>query len=1592
VDENIIGSDGAFVTIDELQEGVWYNSSILNHYDSHYLKFNVPYDSSRPCPILTIEFQQEVGTLSAFISARQIPNNAFYDFTHAFYAYSMLAICPSQPQFYYGMWYVYINNQAGRSTNIYGMRFTLTQSPTCKAPPTVNVDALPSSVGSRWIDDGVLVPVVSAGVGWAYYNLYSEGRCANFSAAVYRTVFTDGTPSIFVSANNNMKPNDQNLATVDWYAFRLVDVFVNIQYCNPDPSATYNIFYIGIKLQGSLGNHQFVATTNQYQASMPLTSLAYYQSRLELAYSASPSLVCEDAVFSCTFFSFKGCENAGIGCCKYFGPATPEEHAQAIWPWNSGDNSVAGFHLGINWVDMQPLVAGKLAWSLLLEWSDATTRNVITTVDPGKCNITLGGGFHNARYEPLQLKSLSFEPKPMTCDYSEYERITNKMEATVATYVEMKENVNDLALQQVRVVIDSWQDAYIACKELVTESYISLAPEYTQDNVYICTKFPNSAAWLADPCCNKLLLSTTSCRPTAVSRLLPISGSVNRAATSGRCANPECAATSVQTFLETTHNADDEATGCQDSLSRLASVEKSTDLLVFTTQCQALIESADMLGARCTSSADCYNGAACDSFTGRCQHVPDDVLDCMANRINFDTALGLFSMWGLTGKPDPASLLDAFRDHWLRPLCTGPHSLAYRTGFHYQRTLLGCVDYCLLENMEPYCVDSSKSRTAACMIPSFCDRAANVSVCYRYWSPTFEDEQGCLDSKICNWRANSSYPCPEGGLDDCEADCLAGSPNVCLDCSRDIAGTCLEIDWINSQSRCDQGLCTTDDSITDPAACALAGTCSAKCVGCDQSQCVATGTCSDYNDFKTLADLGNTGVCLKNRDWNGVSYTCSAGWTLKGWACAKMDASITDTTCPSQATGAFWYEFASSPTECTTNAGYGCYSTTSKMWWMRNQTECAICPDCVWKPRYTWSGGVWTPGRIQSLRWDTRRYYTPTSYSPAVDYSRATRDVNAAITRDFAYAYYTDSLCRYDSVNGLVKSIVCDCNTDDKSQCFEKRDQAAIGSTQVCPYQTRTMGTSVAIVHISNTVVSPSQGCQTVEIAATSVGKYQVPPDHSVTHALFSKIEKNPYLIVVNEHEAVVGQLVSDAATMTFDFEPATPIRLCVFVQDFIAIDKAATIYTFAQVQDDSSIQVLAGASEYTRVDLQTSNSTRLEVCTDISQSGTYFAVAVVPNYKKLDPSPNAETIASVCIYVALLCFAVVQAILLVLDRDRQKLLPFKLCALFVVAVNCVVRIIYMVPPKDAFKKGSESIAFIVFELPTFLYFSVFTVIMYLWILVVINTRHFGKRSAMNEKKPVLRLLFIMMNVFMYFVFVVFIFLVAILPQATKKSPCFLGNLDSAVTSIERTIKIAYWIFQLVVSVLLAIGFLVAAIGLLRIVASLNSRDLGRQERYSKRKARRAAAADVQMIIITVVAFVCVIFLLVRSSIFLNVAVNSSTLHVIVFCILEVVPQAMLVFYLHPFRCFRETGRKSTSGSSSKGNSSTASKTPSYTRGSKAETPSNDDTNAEADAAEMDDVESSGGSNDSDSDTPTARTLVKNGKPAPSGTSSSDSP
>lgn len=1407
-------------------------------------------------------------------------------------------------------------------------------TPNCIQQPAVNWTAIPPAANpSGWpfphaiLEDGIPFyfstippgkPLPLNPSGEIFFKFYAEGRCNNFSIASYKNFSTMGDAPLLVSVDHQY-PRINGFDTVQWFSAIAGDKLVDVAYCNPNPNATYNVYYIGVVTQGFLGVYSLVATTQRYFPPAPLSSFAYSQPVYDLAYGALPTMTCDKGTYNCTNFQFSGCTNSPIGCCYIMSPLPAEENPQPFLPWNPTDNSVGFFPFSISWTDVQPLVPGKLVVKMEMSWSSSsTTRYYNSIADPSTCRLTLGQKFVDRLGAPVVLSPLSFQPKNTSCDYDEYLSIINNIDTLMKSYLQADTNdVRALALQQVRIVIATFNDVYAACQQQV-QAFTVAIPQFDYASVYICGSPSWTPQWFTDPCCNPVLGNSEACLPSSVAYPLPFNATTNSTLVSDQCANSQCSLTAIDTYIDTSTKIESASSGCLPSFSSRASLSTSNNLLAFITTCQDLVEGPSLQGRKCSSSADCWNNASCLPDTRLCNHTSDDVLNCLATGIDRNTALNLFNIWGVGGDPTVEDIQTQFAAHWIQSLCVGPYALDYRKGFRYTVILPSCQDTCLLEGMEPYCEDVSKWNTPSCVVPTACIRTpANPTLCSRNWLPLSNDLYGCSNSKICNWRNSTYNPCPPLAT-NCESLCVNSSLsfNVCLDCSQAIDGACLEMPSIIDEGRCNEGWCTANDSITDPVACSNSGTCSLTgCPTCnDKTTCEASGVCSDQTDFHSLVTAGRNSACILPKVYGWLAslypgYICPTGTTQVTIGC--LNASITtEANCSALSPLAKWYSLATNASTCSSSAGFGCYSAGA--FTLMNSTECALCQSCVWKPYYTWSTGVWTQGYIQPLQWQPRQYYSAAAPAPAVDYSLVSSQVEAALSHDLSSAYYTDGLCRYDSVAGLTQSVLCDCGGGGDT-CFAASSASPVGTLIICPYQAQNFTTLVASIYITDTDVpvqtsaNGSNTCQNISIAATSVGKYQVPPDFSVTHPLFSKIQSNAYLVVTNSHNAVVGQLISDAATIALSFVPTQPILFCMQPVGYIDIDPSTVVWTIAKLQSDNTIQVFDDAIP---VNIQSDNATT-QVCGYLSDTGgTFFAVAVLPNWQSVTSNPSGETIASFVLYLVLLSFAILQAVLLLADRENQRLLSFKLVSLFVVVLNACVRAVYILPPKNSFGTGTDSIQFLVYELPTFLYFSVFTVIEYLWLTVILRTKMLGNRRATQRHRRILLNCLVGANVFMYAVFVVFIYLLAILPEKTSPSPCYLGNLDSAIPEIEQSIRVAYWTFQMVVSVLLSLGFIATTGGLLYLVSQTAKI---RQSRTSNRQGSASwLAANVQLIIITVVAFVCVVFLLVRCILFLDVAINRGTLKVIVFCVLEVIPQAMLVFYLHPFRCFTEASTSTT--------------------------------------------------------------------------------
>ena len=1638
-----------------LTEGVWFNSTITDVFVSQYFKFDVPASLASSCPIITVEIQTQIGEIATYVSAQTIPNLGNNDFARPGTGVSNLVICPTQPNFFYGTYYVTMQSQQ-YDLNIYAIRYTIAPSPTCLATSAASISAhanYPSAPGSTWLQDGIKNEIeVPANTlqQYEYFQLYTEGQCAFVSAAVHSTVGTDMLSSLYVIANDDIRANETSVARVasSWTIPHVATASINFRYCNPSATATSNIFYIGVKFGQTLKlndsetegsrSFQLVATAQQYTPAVPLTSFGYLQSKIDLSFGAAPTITCGTAQSRCQRYAYELCIADYIGCCDAFFPIPPEEEVQAVWPWNPADTTVPiSFYGEILWQGMQPLVEGKLAWAIYMH---SRTPNGFTVVmptdDPSSCSVELAGRLVNSAGQLPNEAVIAFSQlKSNPCDLEEFQKIDDAMDESITQMLspQSKLEIATLALHQLELTITSWDDDYDSCKNQMA-NFANLTVEYvTSYPGQFCTSRAGSDDWLANPCCNPELWATKKCTTTTVNRLVHPDGVMDIPKIEKQCASPTCALSYVDSYLDNMHHLVNERAGCLHTYYQVANPGIFANAQEFSIGCRRTVDPTYTMASVCVNDNDCFGAATCNATTKRCNNTEDLLLECIAKAVPLDTAVALYNMWGIEGEPTADNMLNGpiktypgsaespvtveapaisaatkypnsiLAVKWFDQQCVGPTARLFRAGYQYARADPTCVDDCLVQGLEPFCLHHTAN--GACPLPTICNRDANgsTSVCHRTWVPVELDLEGCASSEICNWRANETYPCvPQENQSECAAKCESSihSDQVCLDCSRSILGTCLEVSTITDATTCNQGLCATDTTSSD---CASTGVCTLPCgagsaidptvsplypnsySGCaSQAACESSRRCSDFEMYAPLSSTQD-GICLLPFSWLGFYSSCPTGWTSTTYTCANFSQSLTEANCAASEPGAYWYTFSTSEDTCTGDQSVqACFWTVYNFWTARTEDQCDATVGMVWTSPFTWKSGNWTAGYVQPLVWTDRAMIKPNEVRTSFDYQRVYDDVRGAAAQQFSYAYYTNSLCRFGATADLISVVVCNCQTDGGSKCFDVEDKDDFsdkpnGQALICPYQSRTLSTQSAQVTVPATAMPTSTPCTTLNISSTPIGTYATPADSSAARPLFSKDSKNPFLVIENDYAATVGQIMSEAIIVSYDFTTQAEMQLCIFLKN-LTVEDGLTVYRIAKLHSDKSIRVVDDKRITVEIversnaeTVRDLNSTSEEMCGFITEPGTYFAAIVIPDYLTEASKMSAQSIASLIFYIALFFFAAMQLVLLILDRDRQRLLPFKIVALSIIMLTVIARII-AIQPNNIFSRGDESVEFIVYELPTFFYFSVFTVIVYLWLLVVITTNNFGNRRALDMKRPLIRHVFISLNLVMYAIFIVFIYLLAILPGYDSSSPCFKGDFSNTTSKTARSIKIAYWVVQLVISLTLALGFASAAVLLLRIVQRLRGRNLGRtngsrttegttgsrtrsgtgshtgsrtdedsiemngnshhshhsstgggdhHHGHSRGAPSPRTAAGIQMIIITTVAITCIVFLVIRAAVFLYYAYAGGGLPVIVFCLLEVIPQTMLVFYLHPFRCFREAGRSSTTSKGSRGSRST---------------------------------------------------------------------
>lgn len=1495
--------DESNLNITVLHEGIWTYGSSTG--DTVYYKFEVPVDSTVPCPVVRLDAQTQVGAMSVFISPGEIPTATSTTWNVPYNGKDHTIFCPFSPLVVYGTYYVSMISQITSAYNSWGLRVSITNAETCPTNTTA-----PPDTSSDWIQSGQAVSLAMSTLDIKYFRLFyvlpeakvaAGQRCFSFSASIIGTeIGTNG--DIFASLTETQPSSSTN---PEWVAATDIDDSLTAYICLP-PGNDSIVIYVGVynRATSSFG-YLLTATTKEEISKIALDQLLYSQSSFSLNYGATPKLICDNQVFTCRAPPSATCSSSSSGCCYLFRNLAPTSEPNPLMPWNAFDTSIPEIWL-IPWRDAGNLVSGKLVWSLYRSISDPTSGSEYAYTDPASCYIELGDLIVNSRNEKLT-GNITFKAKTAKCDATNYNAKVKSIRGIVDDMSTMTDYYS-LALSQLRLNLLSMSDEILGCDPLFKELTAQTNSTREFETLAACFSDVGTPAWGSDPCCNRTLALSSCCASARDN--VSFSSYVTPTDTSAStrlCANPECANRAIETFISSESSIGNLQNGCASQFQASASVALKASLEAAASVCLAQLLTPELRGLPCLNDSSC-NGAVCLPLTMRCNHSLEDVTNCIAESIDPTVARTLYNSWGNTTTPVLTNnTVELIHANAYTTECSGNEAIRYLTAYHYRTLDANCVDTC---SEEPVCIDSS------CLVENACNSTVTTAACSRYWVLVEADNAACLDHTECNWMS-----CATGqSSDDCRSACLDSSlsASTCTNCTGD---HCVEVPGFN-QTRCAEGACNLDVSLSPADCLALGGVCSVSCTDCvTENGCNSHGSCSDAAELAPiLATLGRTdGVCVLPFTFNADGAYCADNTTSQIPSGCVSQIYGTEEECTNASLTYVWEVLATTRAECM---AIGTYCKNERgINLPLTADECSLCSTASVASYYTWTVGVWTSARVQQLSWVERQWYNPLTLADGLNIALLQDDIESAVADVLTFPFITEALCRYTTSYSVAGSLVCDCTSNDNTSCFSSISNQRVGANRACPGIESSVNTRVATLQVFKDSFPAGSTCQLVEIYSTAASEYELDESHSLSSAIFQSSPTNSFWVVERHglKDVAIGQIASGAVNVTFgEFDRlAGRVWLCIYVESDIDIAGVAKEWSLAELVDGTVLAFYPS---------KTINATDTMVCDYINETGSYFATKLVYDYQNEEEdsvSNRRQARAGAVLYFATVLFAIVQGTVLIINWQKEKIVRLKIVFVVLVGLNSLVRGIYMLVPASAFT-GNESIQFIIFELPSFLFFSVFLSIIYLWVNVTLKASQWRKRKGfLGDAETVSRNLFIVANIVLYAIFIVFMFLISILPSIEKASVCFLGAQNNSIrnSSFYRT-KLAYWVIVSALCVIISVGFLIGASSLLKLVLSVERTGVNKHSQGGHRSRRMN-----KLILITIVAVVCTIFLLIRSGLFLYTAITSKSINTILFVLLEVVPSCGLLYYLRPYFLISMFKSSKTSSRSS-ADSATASATP----------------------------------------------------------------
>lgn len=586
----------------------------------------------------------------------------------------------------------------------------------------------------------------------------------------------------------------------------------------------------------------------------------------------------------------------------------------------------------------------------------------------------------------------------------------------------------------------------------------------------------------------------------------------------------------------------------------------------------------------------------------------------------------------------------------------------------------------------------------------------------------------------------------------CSVDCLLAEP-VCTSFLQ-LEGVCQFL----SEAACDSADGAVNDgsgcfstAITDASTCTAAGGEWQTCTGlpsCDvssdageklqcimwpwgacenQGSCESSGRCSD-RDFTISLDNDSTALKLGACYSSGYIHYDSDTTTVCTFSHQRTAngclTSIAESECFGIEVGEAgetlnlheWRTPAYTEAECMMSDHFtsrGCFMPSVReqrtLWY-----EPDMCVECGGEPAsaWQWTRGSWRSAQPRSLQWVRAETLPTHTWTSAINFDKFSQWARAYAEYRVSFGLRSSGICSFEAVTAPLSVLACSCLglSHGSEDCFTSSSKLrAVALARPCIEQETVYRTPSALITFFN---------DSLVTLCTTVGTFEIQQSAVTVPTVRPSLEfqlaagKQPDGVVQNRAGRVVGQLNSNGVWLNIsDLDRMAFLQVCLKIQRSTPSDSYSTVPDFgAAFTSTLGVVVVPMGLAVQAAIIDGQDFWCSEVTGDqLVGLPTLFAVHRVSDYKEgsFDQYTSSEVAMSYTLG-ALFLVVIGAALIFAMQWLSDGKFKFFVYLIAVPLFLClaVFRVVYCFALPSGTWADNAVAGFIVFELPSFLYFS----------------------------------------------------------------------------------------------------------------------------------------------------------------------------------------------------------------------------------------------------------------------------------------------